>query len=206
MARCRASMRHQLHCGDHSFGVGASSIWLAPDHLLELPAHGRVPVEHPLIVTLEAHAGGLLCLDDERSFWMVESPSQIWRSRVNSTEKKCPYCAETIKAEAIRCKHCSASLLTGTADDPTPAKKRRSIWPWLVLAPLILFGILLLIGALSGPPDAKDKSRIAIELCWKDFDDDLKSVETRRFIRSTCQSMVKKYEEQYGRSVTLRRE
>jgi hypothetical protein len=31
-----------------------------------------------------------------------------------NTTKKCPFCAEIIQAEAIKCKHCSSELTTGT--------------------------------------------------------------------------------------------
>lgn len=125
---------------------------------------------------------------------------------MESPDKKCPYCAEDIKAEAIRCKHCGMSLLTGTHDGQVPAKPRKPIWPWLILTPLLLFGAMLIIGALSGPPDEKSKARYAIDLCWEGVDDELQSLDVRRFVRGTCQMMVEKFEQQYGRSASLRRE
>ena len=125
---------------------------------------------------------------------------------MDSSDKKCPYCAETIKAEAIRCKHCQVSLLTGTADGAPPPKAKKSIWPWLILTPLLLLGALMVIGAMSGPPDEKSKARAAIDLCWEGVDDELQSLSTRRFIRGTCQMMVEKFEANYGPSPSLRRD
>jgi hypothetical protein len=120
--------------------------------------------------------------------------------------KTCPYCAETIKAEAIKCKHCGTSLLTGTVSGEPPTPARKPIWPWFILVPLVLFGLLLVIGALSGPPSEKDRDRLAIDLCWKDYDDPLASIQTKTFVRGACRGMVDKFEAKHGRSATLRRD
>lgn len=122
------------------------------------------------------------------------------------SEKQCPFCAETIKAEAIRCKHCGLSLLTGTSDGQPPKTARKPIWPWVVLTPILLLGAMMLIGALSGPPSEKDKARAAIDLCWKGVDDNIQTRDARSFIRGACQGMVEKYEATYGRSASLRRD
>ena len=122
---------------------------------------------------------------------------------MSAGEKKCPFCAEMIKVEAIRCRHCGSDLSRLTAGG---GKKGLPIWAWIILTPIVLLVLMMVIGALSGPPSENDKARAAIDLCWKDFDDPLASIQTKRFVRGACQMMVEKFETNYGRSVTLRRE
>ncbi len=56
--------------------------------------------------------------------------------------KKCPFCAEEIQAEAIKCKHCGEYLL--------PSKREQQKTPWYFKTS-ILIGALLTVGPLALP-------------------------------------------------------
>ena len=47
--------------------------------------------------------------------------------------KKCKHCAEQILTEANTCKHCGK-------------KQGTSVWVWILLAPIVILGLLMVIG------------------------------------------------------------
>lgn len=73
-----------------------------------------------------------------------------------------------------------------------------SLW-WLVLIiPVALFLLMLVIGAMAGPPSERSQARSAIDLCWteqkrKSFDPG-----TQRFIAGTCEMMEREFQKKYG--------
>ena len=68
--------------------------------------------------------------------------------------KKCPYCAEEIKDEAIVCKHCGRDLFPKKEVRPKPAKRKTSFTTWGCLTIIILIIIVVLIGRreMKSPP------------------------------------------------------
>ncbi|CAM3710441.1 zinc ribbon domain-containing protein [Cohnella lubricantis] len=68
--------------------------------------------------------------------------------------KKCPYCAEEIQDEAIKCKHCGSDLIS---KKPAPVqtdvghmiKRNQQMARWVILYPITALVLVICIYILS---------------------------------------------------------
>ena len=75
----------------------------------------------------------------------------------NQRKKKRPFCAEEVRFEAIKCKHCGEALPEPTVQSGVKPKtvSLRKAWPYLLLAFFLPLTVLIFSNRPAPPPDTR---------------------------------------------------
>lgn len=112
------------------------------------------------------------------------------------------------KAAYMRAKVAGSTPPSAAAavEEPPAAKPRKKRllpwWGWVLLAPVIAIGGLMLTGALmpdNPERDARWRAQDAIKLCWSEQGRKSLDASTARFVAGTCEKMERDYEAKWGR-------
>ncbi|MBB1617013.1 hypothetical protein A9978_31645 [Pseudomonas sp. UMC65] len=122
-------------------------------------------------------------------------------------ERKCPHCAEQIKQDAVKCKHCGSDATNPPKSKDQKARSTQKIALfWLVIVIGAYTVISKNIGSNSAEPTEEEYSHQAIDLCWKNVDDKLADLDARRAMRDACIRMTKAHGQKYGSTAGIRTE
>ncbi|MDQ7987042.1 hypothetical protein QYS36_19050 [Pseudomonas sp. G34] len=121
---------------------------------------------------------------------------------MQSAEKQCPFCAETIKAEAIRCKHCHADLTCAPSAPSAPAMPSGLGFFSKMLITVAIAGALYLgFGFyISNTPEGKEKirARAAIDLCHDELAMYRGSIASADIIAGACRKLEDDFRQRFG--------
>ncbi len=113
-------------------------------------------------------------------------------------EKLCQFCAEPVKAEAVRCKHCQADL---SLSAEASAKKGMGVFSKILLGAAVLVVAFLGFGAfVVNTPEgkAKAKARNAIDYCHDQERSYTGGAAEKSIISGACRKLENDFRSQFG--------
>ena len=78
---------------------------------------------------------------------------------MNNTSKKCTFCAEEIKSEAIKCRHCGESLITSTQTIESKAPDKTN-WGCLIIAIVVIIFVVYAVASSHSGEDISPQTSI----------------------------------------------
>ena len=114
---------------------------------------------------------------------------------MEADEKVCPFCAETVKAAAVKCKHCGSDLTQdgqGQAGEAAPPKKKGSGCLWIVV--VVVLGVVAFLGFglyVGSTPEGKRRAqaRDAYEYCQQQLEQHIGTIGEKRIMQGACNQL-----------------
>ena len=112
---------------------------------------------------------------------------------------QCGECSKEISSMAPACPSCGAPNHVTATNAESGIGRGTKIMLWVVGVPVLAIVALLVIGTNISPAEQERQTAgRAIDMCDKQVNDELSSINVRRFARDTCDKMRSDYRLKYG--------